>query len=500
VIVQDKYRITAIRSAHDLAKDTVVYKLSTSTSTSAAGRTLADLPGPRPLPLVGNLFQIDRNQFHQTLERWAREYGPLFRLTVPGGAILVVADHELIAQVLRERPDSFRRPGLTARVIAEMGVHPSVFDAEGASWRNQRRMVMQAFGPRAIKAYFPSLVQVARRLERRWIEAAAEKRAIPLGDELRLYTVDIIAGLAFGADVNTIETGDNAIQRHLDQLLPGVVRRSFMPFPYWRYVKLPADRRLESSVAAINTAIAELIEQAKARLRGDPARADNPPNLLEAMLVAAAQEGSEVTEAEVAGNVSTMLLAGEDTTANGLTWLIWLLHRHPRILARAREEVLNLAPSLASLSLEQVEGLDFIDACIHEALRLKPPAVFLAAEALVDTVIGDVAVRKDTLILCAMRSSSLDDACYARAAQFDPERWLAAEVNKKASMPFGAGPRICPGRYLALLEMKVALVMLLARFDIESVDTRHGGEPRERAGFAMAPEALQMRLRLPEMT
>jgi cytochrome P450 len=277
------------------------------------------------------------------------------------------------------------------------------------------------------------------------------------------------------------------------------VRRSFAPFPYWRYLKLPVDRHLENSVAAINTAIAELIEQAMERLRRDPARAENPPNLLEAMLVAAFQEGSEVTEAEVAGNVSTMLLAGEDTTANGLTWLIWLLYRHPRSLARAREEVLNMAPRLDALSLEQVDGLDFIDACIHEALRLKPPAVFLSAEALGDTVIGDVAISKDTLILCAMRSSSLEDACYAKAAEFDPERWLAAEVNKKASMPFGAGPRICPGRYLALLEMKVALAMLLARFEIESVDTRHGGEPRERAGFAMAPEALHMRLRLLEM-
>jgi cytochrome P450 len=70
-------------------------------------------------------------------------------------------------------------------------------------------------------------------------------------------------------------------------------------------VKLPADRRLENSLAAISTAIAALIEQARDRLRCDPSRADNPPNLLEAMLVAAAQEDSEVTEAEVAGNVST---------------------------------------------------------------------------------------------------------------------------------------------------------------------------------------------------
>ena len=146
-------------------------------------------------------------------------------------------------------------------------------------------------------------------------------------------------------------------------------------------------------------------------------------------------------------------------------------------------------------SFEQIDDLDFVDAYIHEALRLKPPTVLLSAEALCDTDIGGVIIDKGTMIMCAMRSS-MEETCHGNAAQFDPERWLATDVNKRASMPFGGGPRICPGRYLALLEMKVALVMLLVRFEIDTWDTLHGGAPGERAGFAMAPEALHMRLRL----
>jgi cytochrome P450 len=459
-------------------------------------RTLSDLPGPRALPLLGNLHQIDRARFHRTMEDWAREFGPLYRVKLPRGAFLVVSDHELIAQVLRERPGTFRRPATTADIVAEMGIPPGLFDSEGTAWRNQRRMVMQAFAPHAIRAYLPALVLVARRLQRRWEDAANAQRTIELGRDLRLYTVDVVAGLAFGTDVNTIETGDNAIQRNLDMLLPGLVRRGFSPFPYWRYVKLPADRRLERAIAAIGTEIAKLIDQAKERMRLDPARAENPPNMLEAMLAAAAQEDSGLSEAAVAGNVSTILLAGEDTTSNGLAWLIWLLRRHPHLLERARAEVLRVAPSLDALTFEQIDGLDFVDACVNEALRLKPPAVFVAAEALVDTVVGDVAVRKGTMLWCAMRAGNLNEACYTNAAQFDPDRWLSDSVNKKASMPFGAGPRICPGRYLALLEMKVAMAMLLARFDVEAVATSDGGAPEERARFVMEPEALQMRLRV----
>jgi cytochrome P450 len=460
------------------------------------GRRLADLPGPRPLPLLGNLHQMHRGRLHQDMEHWAREHGPLFRVSLGGTPMLAVADHTLIAQVLRERPAVFRRPTVMAEVVEEMGGITGVFEAEGADWRNQRRMVMQAFAPHAVKAYFPSLVQVAQRLQRRWEAAAASGRAIDLGAELRLYTVDIIAGLAFGSDVNTIETGDNAIQRNLDEILPAVARRTLAPFPYWRYVKLPRDHRLERCVDAVRAATDELLARARERMRADPALVTRPHNMLEAMLAAAAQQDSGVTEREVVGNVLTMLLAGEDTTSNSLAWLIWLLHRHPQVLEQARAEVLRVAPDAAALAIEQVDRLDLVEACAHEALRLKPTAAFLLFEALHDTMVGDVQVAKGTLVWCVMRSSSVDEAWVANAAEFNPQRWLDDQVDKKVSMPFGAGPRTCPGRYLALLEIKVAMAMLLARFEILSVSTVHGGEPAEKLGFVMEPETLEMRLRV----
>jgi cytochrome P450 len=456
-------------------------------------RGLADLPGPRSLPWLGNLHQMDRTRVHQDMEEWSRQYGTLFRVSLPGATMLVVADPELIKQALCARPDTFRRPRVTADVSAEIGGIPGVFLAEGAVWRNQRQMVMQAFAPHAVKAYFPALVQVAQRCFPSVLQA---QRPIDLGAELRLYTVDIIAGLAFGSDVNTIETGDNAIQRNLDEILPAIARRSMAPFPYWRYVKLPRDHRLEQCVAHTRVAVDDLVAQARERMQADPDRAARPRNMLEAMLAAAAREGSGVTERAVAGNVLTMLLAGEDTTSNSLAWLIYLLHGHPDVLNRARDEVLRVAPETGALSIEQVDRLDFIDACAQEALRLKPPAAFIPLEALVDTVVGDVQIVRGTIVWCVMRAGSLDDTWFANAAQFAPQRWLDDTADKKASMPFGAGPRTCPGRYLALLEMKVAMAMLLARFDILSVATAHGGAPREKMGFVMEPEALQMRLSL----
>jgi cytochrome P450 len=144
-------------------------------------------------------------------------------------------------------------------------------------------------------------------------------------------------------------------------------------------------------------------------------------------------------------------------------WLIWLLNGHPDALKRARDEVSACSPNLDALTIERIGQLDYLDACVQESMRLKPSAPFLAAEALSDTVVGDVAIAKGTTVVCLMRDTSPDNPYFDNAATFDPSRWLEDAVNRKAAMSFGAGPRICPGRYLALLEIKVAMVMLLTR-------------------------------------
>ncbi len=469
--------------------------LSTNTDTL---RTVADLPGPRPWPLAGNLPQIGAERIHRDVENWSQQYGPVFKISFGNTPIVVLADHELVNAALRDRPDGFRRPSITSQVSDEMGGRPGVFMAEGAAWRDQRRMVMAALAPHAVKAYFPSLVAVGLRLQKRWQEAARTARVIDLSDDLKRYSVDIIAGLAFGTDVNTIDGGEDVIQRHMDVILPEVARRSIALFPYWRYLRLPRDRQLDASVRELSNAVDALIASARARLQEQPQRREHPANLLEAMICAADEGGSGVDDIAVAGNVTTMLLAGEDTTSNTLAWMLYLLQQHPAALQKAREEVLRLAPDPASFNIEQMDALDYLDACAQEAMRLKPVAPFIPLEALRDSVIGDVQIPKGGLVWCVMRRDSVSEEHVVRAGEFDPERWLrqgSDAMNKQLAMPFGAGLRTCPGRYLALLEIKLASAMLLSSFDIATLGTASGAEPQERMAFTMSPIGLNMTLR-----
>lgn len=275
-------------------------------------------------------------------------------------------------------------------------------------------------------------------------------------------------------------------------------RRTFAAFPYWRWVRLPADRELDRHLRAFHQAVEGFIAAARERLRLDPQLREHPRNLIEAMIAARDRPGTTLRDEDVAANVATMLIAGEDTTAHTLAWMLYLLSRHRWALERATAEVRRaLGDDQVPTRFEQVEQMEFVEACAHETMRLKPVAPLLAQQAMRDTALGGVAIPAGTLCMFLMRAPSLDSRHFGQPGTFCPDRWLREDGahGKRVSMPFGAGPRMCPGRYLALLEIKMAVATVLGGFDLLSVGPAEGGEVREHLAFTMQPTPLHMRLR-----
>ena len=321
------------------------------------------------------------------------------------------------------------------------------------------------------------------------------------------YAVDAVTGLAFGIDINTVEQEHNELNARLEKVLPMINRRLHAVFPYWRYLRLPADRRFDRDLAAIHTMLRELIASARKQLAADATLRAAPQNLLQALLLAHEQDpGHDATSAsaaalsedEVIGNLFTVLLAGQDTTASTLAWTIYLLREHPQAWRRLVAEADALLPAAGEPAPATVPQLPFAQACANEAMRLHPVGPLHYLEACRDAAVGDVAVPKGTYLFCLTRLGAVEPARVPEAGKFLPERWLDAAQEgplKRLAIPFGAGPRICPGRSLAMLEMRMLLSMLARDFELVDVSTEHGRRPEERMGFTVHPEALRMRLR-----
>jgi cytochrome P450/nitrite reductase/ring-hydroxylating ferredoxin subunit len=461
---------------------------------ASAVRSLAQLPGPKGIPLLGNTLQIAPARLHLVLERWCREFGPVYTYNLMGRPFVGIADPVLIGQILRERPGTYRRWDVIETVAQEMGVN-GVFSTEGETWRRQRQLVAKALDPAHLRAFFPTLCTMTRRLMQRWEKVAHDQQSVDIQKDLMRYTVDVTTNLAFGYDMDTLESEGEVIQRHLEVVFPMMNRRINAPFPYWHYFKLPADKRLDRAVIAVRRLTRELITANRARLAQRPEADSRPANLLEALLSAQHEGQRPLTDDEVLANVFTILLAGEDTTANTIAWIAYFMACRPDIQRKMQDEVDSIiGPKSMLEDMEEGNALVYLDAVTHEAMRLKSVAPVLGVEPICDVQVGGIAIPKGTVLALLTRQAGLQQSGDSAVKEFDPDRWLshasAASHHQAGFMPFGSGPRLCPGRSLALMEVRSAVAMLCRNFNISLA--KDASEVQEVFAFSMMPRNLRV--------
>jgi cytochrome P450 len=464
-----------------------------------APRAWRDLPGPRPLPFIGNLHQVDKQAFHRSLEEGVRTWGPLYRFSFGRTPALVIADHALMLPLLRDRPEALRRSSRLSRLLDGASGYGGVFTAEGDAWRAQRKLVTRALTPEVIRKFHPMLHQLVSRLALRWREAAAAGAPVDLARDLKALTLDITVALAMGEDLDTLRREDNLLQRDIHLLFERVGARLRAPIDYWNWFKRQVDREADAATERVRTAMLALIAQARAQLQADPELRQRPVNLLQSMLVAREAPDSGVTDEAVIGNALTMVFAGEDTTSSTLAWLMLLLAREPEAAARLAAEcdaVLGEQAVLADPA--DLDRLPYTEAVVHETLRLKPAAPVLAVETPVERDVAGVRLPAGTRVFMLSRLAATTDASrFDEPGRFDPDRWAgrtdATSEPNRQMLPFGGGPRFCPGRYLALVEAKMITSMVARNFHLEPLPGID--DVREVFTFTMNPSAMPVRLR-----
>jgi cytochrome P450 len=216
------------------------------------------------------------------------------------------------------------------------------------------------------------------------------------------------------------------------------------------------------------------------------------------MVAARDYEGRHFRDDVIFGNLMVMLLAGEDTTAHTLGWAVHELCDSPGWALELHREADELLGEFdVPDDIETAHRLVRAGAVANETMRLRPVApIVVILEANVETVVGDVLVPKGTRVAVLSRPAACSPDHFVDAQVFQPQRWLG-EANGAhdvaAHIPFGSGPRICPGRSLALLEVKLLLAMLYKNFEVQRAGS--ASEVKEAWALTMSPVGLKVRLR-----
>lgn len=191
----------------------------------------------------------------------------------------------------------------------------------------------------------------------------------------------------------------------------------------------------------------------------------------------------------------TLLLAGEDTTANTLAWAMDFLADRPDLQAALYEEIKTRSAIDTDVGYDELTCFPLVSAVLHETLRLKPVAPHLYLEPIHDEMIEGYHVPAGTTLIALLSGDGFDESLFPQCHQFDPYRWLTMtdEVKRDFAnklMPFGFGPRLCPGRQLSLVEMRLCLIALIKRFQF--VRTAGTAPADEAIKFTLQPVGLRV--------
>lgn len=417
-------------------------------------------PGPRA-PAFVNVTRFALRPM-EMLTRWHARYGDVFTVRFAGfGTGVYVADPDAIRQLFTGDQSDLRAGEANSFMEPVLGPH-SVLILDGPEHLRQRRLLLPPFqGSRAA-----ALREVVREVAEREVAGWRPGDRLVLRERMRALTFEVISRAVFGV------TQPERVER-LRRRLVAVIDSSpiFMLVPAVQrdLGPLSPGARFAARLRAADDLIYEEVAE-----RREASDLDERPDVLSLLLRARDEDGVAMTDRELRDELFTMLGAGHETTATGLAFAFELLLRHPRVLARLREEI------------EAGEDDAYLDAVVKETLRLRP--VIDAAERTLTEPrrVAGWELPAGVKVYPAIALVHLREGLYERPREFRPERFLEDGVESYAWLPFGGGIRRCIGAALAHAEMAEVLRAVIPRVQLRPL--RERPDPVVLRGITLAPK------------
>ncbi len=375
--------------------------------------------------------------------------------------VAFVMDPVLIQTVLLDEADSFTKRPLYDHVLGGAG-GKGLLIAEGEEWRWQRRSAAPLFRSEELTAHVPAFASACEPVLARWSEAAPGSPQL-IGRDMTNATMqalqDTILGADLGADDRKViaDAGTAFLQP-----TPWKIAYASLKVPPWTP---------HPGCAAMRRAAANLRKVAERVLAARRQDCADGAELLGRLVTARDPgTGAKMPDSLIIDNVVTFLMVGQETSAQALTWALYLLALFPKWQERVREEVRHIG-GMGPLSGDQVQQLGLLEAVFLEAMRLYPPAPSLMRITRKPVNLGDVELGPDATIVIPIYVVHRHRRLWSDPLRFDPSRFVpeaSAGRHRCAYMPFSTGPRSCIGGAYAMLEGKAMLATLLAhaRFDL----------------------------------
>jgi cytochrome P450 len=420
----------------------------------------APVPPEKPLPLF-EFMRVTRENGVAGIPADAYRK-PIYELKHALGSMFIVSDPAGIKRILLDNVANYPKEPQTSRIMgAAFG--DGLLTSDGDKWRSHRRTMAPSFDHRSIVSYAPAMVETTNRFLEKW-EGLAPHTPIDIDSEMTELTLRIISRTMFSSDSDAIcDLVGKTLRDGMEAMDFGILDMLPLIGPWRMGRKL---EHIHSIFSALDASILKLIESRSKKTRA--------ADLLGRLTAARDLEsGFAMTIQEIRDEVVIIFIAGHETTAVAMTFVWYLLSKHPSVEAKLHQELAAVLKGRPP-KFEDLENLPYTRQVIQEAMRLYPPVPGLAGRrAAADDVVCGSSIPKGASVGIMPWILHRHQTLWDEPGRFDPDRFSpenSAGRDRFAWLPFGGGPRICIGASLALTEASLILATVGQRFKLGFVE------------------------------
>ncbi len=423
---------------------------------------------------IGSAFDFVRDSL-AFFEKSVPKYGGVFQIRsiffplIPDfDHMVIVADPDMVKHVMLDNNKNYIKSH-GYKVLKEL-LGEGLLTSEGDFWRKQRRLMQPGFHRDRLASFVDTYVEFGQALVDEWseLENGAE---VNVSKGFMEATLNIVSKAMFSSDV---ADAMEVVHHEFDYANEKMIKRITSPFPIPLWMPLPGVQREKRSYEAIKNVVSDIID----KRRKSTQKYDDLLSML--MEVEDADTGEKMSNQQIQDEVITIFLAGHETTAVALTWLMHCLDENPEVVEKLLEEEKRVLNGRTP-QLEDLRSLEYTRMVIDETLRLYPPAWIIGRHALDDDQLGNYRIPKNTNCLIPVYYIHRDPKQWDEPNKFNPERFSKENSkgrHKFVYFPFGGGPRLCIGNNFALMEMQVIVPMVVRALQLsKSKDFQFKKEP-----------------------
>jgi cytochrome P450 len=380
----------------------------------------------------------------------AAEYGDVVKFRIVNHDWYLLSHPAHIYDVTVTRAALFQKPWLNRRML-EQFTGNGLISSNGDTWRRQHKLVLPGFHRARIDAYGDTMVRLASAM----IDAWRPGQRVDFSAAMTDLTMAIVAKCLFDADVKDDARRVGVAMQELQAVMVDHIN---LPVPVPRWWPSRKNRRKIAALTEIEGIVRGIIED---RRRSGEDRGD----LLSMLMFAEDEAGARMSDRELRDEAMTLFFAGHETTSHALSFLWYLLARHPEVSERLRAEV-DDALDGRPLGVGDLGKLPYVEMCVKEGMRVLPSVWAFMREPVEDVDIGEYRLPKGCIIFMSPFVTQRRPDVFADPLAFRPERFSVEcekDIPRGAYFPFSLGPRVCIGKSFAMMEARLIVANLIQR-------------------------------------